>query len=112
MAEKLVQLTGRKLDRDALGRFVKGHSSASNGGRKKLPEELRTAFRAEGPRALDVLVAVMTDPEARTADRIRAAEIILDRGYGRPAQAVEVSDGEGGGVIIVPDVVLIGEPSD
>jgi len=109
------QKTGSKLApaRDALGRFVKGHAPSSNGGRKKLPEELRTAFRAEGYRALDVLLAVMMDPEARTADRIRAAEIILDRGYGKPAQAVDLgADGEGGGVCILPPVLFVGEPEE
>lgn len=85
------------------GQFLPGNKS---GGRRELPEELRTAFRAEGPRALDVLVAVMTDPEARTADRIRAAEIILDRGYGKPRQAVDLDASN------IPQVVIVGDVPD
>ncbi len=92
---------------------MKGHSPSSNGGRPKLPAELKEAFQTEGYHALDVLLSVMRNPEARAADRIRCAEIILDRGYGKPRQAIDLgADAEGGGVIFMPDVVLIGEPEE
>lgn len=87
----------------ATGRFVKGNKS---GGRPRLPEELKADFRAAAPRALEVLLDILNDDEAAARDRIRAAEIILDRGYGKPAQAVELSTDaqEAAGVILIPTV--------
>jgi hypothetical protein len=35
----------------------------------------------------------MKDPKAPAAARISAAQAILDRGYGKPAQAIEVKAG-------------------
>jgi hypothetical protein len=43
--------------------------------------------RGHAPRAIELLADEMENsPEAR--DRIRAAESLLDRGYGKPAQAI------------------------
>ncbi len=85
----------------ATGRFLPGNSG---GGRKPLPEDLRDRFQTAGPEALDMLLAVMRDKKARAADRIRAAEIILDRGWGKPRQAVEIdsSSGRECGVVLLP----------
>jgi hypothetical protein len=43
--------------------------------------------RAHGPRAIDILADTM-ESAVEDRDRIRAAEAILDRGYGRPSQAI------------------------
>lgn len=82
--------TGQKLvdDRDQNGRFVKGHSG--NGGRPKLPEEVREMCRALTPEAIRTAERIMLDGEAKPADRLKAAEIILDRGCGKPAQSVAI----------------------
>ncbi|MBO7668987.1 MAG: hypothetical protein J6S60_00220 [Oscillospiraceae bacterium] len=77
-------------DRDAKGRFAPGNKST--GGRKALPEDLKMAFRAACPDALRVLVEIVNKEEAKDSDRIRAAEIILDRGYGKPVQAIRAED--------------------
>lgn len=94
---------GRKKEtgRDPVtGRFVKGYGG---GGRKKLPEDLKEAFRACGPDALDVLRRILLDEEAKHSDRIRCAEIILDRGYGKPVQAVDLEGSVGEvGVVLIP----------
>ena len=93
---------GKKTGRDPkTGRFVAGNSC---GGRKPIPEDLKEAFQLSGHEALDVLLSVMRDKKARNADRIKAAEIILDRGYGRPRQAVAVEPAENSnsGVVILP----------
>lgn len=37
------------------------------------------------------LVAVMSDPKAPPAARVSAAVAILDRGHGRPGQAVDLT---------------------
>lgn len=85
------------------GRFVKGYGG---GGRPKLPEELKEAFKAAAPGALRVLVCIVNDEDARHADRIRAAEVILDRGYGKPVQAVDLDAGA------IPQVVIVGDVLD
>ena len=45
--------------------------------------------KEHGEMALDVLVEVARDKEAPHASRISAATALLDRGYGKPIQAVE-----------------------
>ena len=42
--------------------------------------------------AIDTLFAIMKDPKAPAAARISAATALLDRGYGKPAQAIEVNE--------------------
>lgn len=85
------------------GRFTKGNTT---GGRTKMPEEMKQAFRAAAPDALRVLVRIVNDEEAKHGDRIRAAEVILDRGYGKPLQAVDVDASS------IPQVVFIGDVPD
>ena len=91
-----------KTGRDPVtGRFTKGNPS--NGGRPKLPEELKMAFRAAAPDALDVLIKILKDEGAKHGDRIKCAEIILDRGYGKPVQAVDLeSHTSDVGVVLLP----------
>ena len=43
--------------------------------------------RDHGPRAVELLADVM-ETAVEDRDRIRAAEAILDRGYGKPSQAI------------------------
>ena len=102
--EEVIHLpkNGKKPGRDPVtGRFTAGNSC---GGRKPVPEDLKEAFQLSGHEALAVLLSVMRDKRARNADRIKAAEIILDRGYGKPRQAVELDaqSNEGCGVVILP----------
>ena len=91
--------------REKNGHFKKG-VSGNKGGRPKLPEELKEAFRAAAPDALRVLVGIINDEKARHADRIRAAEVVLDRGYGKPVQAVDLDTSS------IPQVVIVGDVPD
>lgn len=84
-------------DRNANGTFSAGNS-ANPGGRPRMPADLRQAFQTRTQDALDVLVSVMQDEDAKGADRVSAAKVILDRAWGRPAQSVELG-GPGGGPI-------------
>lgn len=65
-------------------------------GRKAMPPELKEAFRAASIDAQRVLLAIMLDKEEKASDRIHAAEVMLERGYGKAEQAVDVAftDGE------------------
>jgi hypothetical protein len=40
--------------------------------------------------ALETLASIMRDPEHPAAARVSAANALLDRGHGKPAQAIEV----------------------
>ena len=51
--------------------------------------DVRVAARDLTHEALATLRQVMTNPKAPPSARVSAAEAILDRGWGRPTQAVE-----------------------
>jgi hypothetical protein len=54
---------------------------------------VRMAARALTQEAIDTLAAVIRDGKAPPAARISAATALLDRGHGRPSQAVELNVG-------------------
>lgn len=67
----------------------------SNAGRKqgsvnKVKLELREAAREYSQAALATLVEIMNDTDAPHAARISAANILLDRGHGKPTQSFDV----------------------
>ena len=75
------------------------------GGRKlgtpnKVTVELAGLARVYTPDALAALIGVMNDPEAPAAARVSAASAVLDRGHGKPRQALE-HGGDGGGAIVI-----------
>ena len=68
--------------------FQKGQSG-NPGGRPKEDAEVKALARAAGPEAIDKLMELMRGDDRRTA--LAAAQALLDRGFGKPSQAVEVS---------------------
>jgi hypothetical protein len=80
--------------RDASGKFVKG-SSGNPGGHHLVTHEIRELARQHGPAAIERLVHWMrsADPQAS----IMAAKILLDRGFGKPAQPIT---GPNGGALV------------
>ena len=62
-------------------------------------DKMRAQLRRASTEALAVLEGIMHAESVKEADRIRAAEAILDRGYGRSAPA---QSGE------TPQIVFIG----
>ena len=62
--------------------------SGNPGGRPKGSSELTLAAREHTAAALAVLVDAMSDEVAR--NRITAAQAVLDRAWGKPAQAVDL----------------------
>ena len=79
--------------------FVKGQSGNPGGRAKAVMPDGRTlseAAREHSPAALQVLVDALSRPETALV----AAKEILDRGFGRPAQSVELTGSEGGPVAI------------
>lgn len=76
---------------------MRGGKRAGAGRRKgainKLASDIKALAQPYGPEALDVIVFTMRQGE-KLADRLTAARELLDRGYGKPAQAI-VGGGEG-----------------
>lgn len=66
--------------------------AVNQGGRPKTPERVKLAFREHSEEALNVLVSIMNDENLKAGDRIRAAEAILDRAWGKPYQAIQVDE--------------------
>lgn len=68
------------------------------GSLNKLTAEVRELAAGYGPAVIRRLYDIVNDDEQPTAARVSAANVILDRGFGRPAQAVELTGRDGGPV--------------
>jgi len=75
--------------------FTKGQSG-NPGGRPKVEGDIRAAAQDMGPAALKRLEDWMMSDNPRAS--VAACTVILDRAYGKTAQAVEVSGKDGGPV--------------
>ena len=73
------------------GRPFKPGQSGNPGGRPKIPEDVKMAFRAACPEAVEILIGIMRNPKEKTPYRLDAIKTILDRAYGRPVQAQDIS---------------------
>lgn len=69
---------------------------------KHLPTDLKALARAHTDSALKVLVGVMTCETAPESSRVAAANSLLDRGWGKAVQAVELSGEVSSKVIRAP----------
>jgi hypothetical protein len=70
--------------------FQKGQSG-NPGGRRKADPELRAIAQQYTEEAVDVAVKVMRNSKAADSSRLKAVEILLDRGHGRPVQAIDAT---------------------
>ena len=84
------------------GKQFQPGQSGNPGGRPKVPEEVKQMFREATPKACEVLCQIIGDEDARDSDRIKAAEVILDRAWGKAVQAVDVDAKN------IPQVVIVG----
>lgn len=64
--------------------FVKGDPRA--GRKPALPPDVRAQLAAAAPKAIETLIRLMDSPDEKTA--VAAANSVLDRHLGRPAQTV------------------------
>lgn len=69
-------------------RWKKGQSGNPGGRPKKKIDSEKTA-QEHAEEAIAALVEVMTNPKAAAVARVSAAQAILDRGFGRPTQAIK-----------------------
>lgn len=58
----------------------------------KTPTLIKSLARAHTETALNVLAGIMNQPDAPPAARVAASTALLDRGWGKPAQAVTGGD--------------------
>lgn len=70
--------------------FQPGQSGNPNG-RPKLNLELQALARAQTAECLEVLQAIARDIKAPPAARVSAANSLLDRGWGKPAQSLDLT---------------------
>ena len=76
-------------NRAETGRFVPGQSGNPSG-RPRRDENLAVLARMYSEDAIAVLVSIVNDPKVNPSARISAANSLLDRGHGKPPQAVAV----------------------
>lgn len=74
-----------------MAKFQKGQSG-NPGGRPKGHDEVRELARQHTPAAIERLAFWLASDNAKAS--VSAASALLDRGWGRPAQAVTGPDGE------------------
>lgn len=58
----------------------------------KAPAQIRSLARGHTESALKVLAGIMNQTEAPAAARVSAAQALLDRGWGKPVQALTHTD--------------------
>lgn len=77
-------------ERDKNGRFLPGHKGT--GGRKPLmPADFRTLAQQAAPDALERLIALIQSPATDAAQVVSACRLIIERAYGKPPQAVDLT---------------------
>lgn len=80
--------------------FKKGHSG-NPGGRPKAVATVMDMARKHTEASIATLVTIRDDMSAVPASRVAAAQALLDRGWGKPAQAVAIGGSEELGPLIV-----------
>ena len=65
------------------------------GSTNKIAAEIKELAQKHGPAMIEGLLEMARDKEAPHAARVAAHKEVLDRGFGRPAQAITGEGGEG-----------------
>jgi hypothetical protein len=92
MAKEKNLRTGEKQarTRDSRGRFVKG-VTGNPGGRPKNDNVSDRLFPLV-PKAIERIKMILDNPESTDRDVMKAAEIVLDRVYGKAFQSVQLEE--------------------
>jgi hypothetical protein len=76
----------------------------------KTPADIRSLARGHTASAVNVLAGIMNEPDAPAAARVSASTALLDRGWGKPVQALAGVDENGELGPLVPVINLTGRP--
>ena len=85
--------------------------SGNPSGRPKENAEVKALARQYTQQAIDTLGTIMLNPDAKGSERVAAAQALLDRAYGKPAQAI-VGDATADPVQITQIMRRIVDPRD
>ena len=91
--------TMSRADRDEKGRFVPG-VSGNPLGRRPQYKVVQDLARSHTVAAITTLVEVMIGRQYTGAERVRAAQLILDRGWGKPETRLELTGADAGPIEI------------
>jgi hypothetical protein len=75
-------------NRDRTGRFVKGESGNPRG-RTPISKDVKEMLKASSLDAARLLVETINNPQAKPELRVRCAETVLDRVYGKAVQPLD-----------------------
>jgi hypothetical protein len=76
---------------DLNSRVKSSLSVASRSVRKRVVESLTSICRREASAAMDTIVKIMKDPGAKPGERLKAAEMIIERGFGKIPEKLEIA---------------------
>ena len=79
--------------------------SGNPGGRPKEDAEVKKLARGYGKKAIEKLAALLDSEDPRI--QVSAAQAILDRGFGKPAQSMTVSGDEDNPLVIAGGIKLV-----
>ena len=77
--------------------------SGNPSGRAKIPEDAKAMLKAATPAAVKLLVDTLNNENERTETRVKCAETVLDRVYGKANQPIDL-----GGAVLQLKIVLGG----
>ncbi len=80
--------------------------SGNPGGRPKAVKEVEALAREHTEEAMQALVDICTNERSPAAARVSAAGVILDRGWGKPKQAMELEHFGKDGAPLIPSIVV------
>lgn len=85
--------------------FKKGQSG-NPGGRPKADKRLKELAREKTELALNTLIGIAENEKESASARVAAANAILDRGWGKPCQALEHSGEVDNGITEIRRVIV------
>jgi hypothetical protein len=65
------------------------------GARNKATEFIKPIAQRFGPDCMEAMIKIVKHPKASNLDKVRAAELIMAYGYGRPVESHELSGPDG-----------------
>jgi len=84
------------------GRPIQKGQVLNPGGRPKIPDDVKKAFRELTPLACETIRSILASRDKKLASaRIKAAEVALNRAWGMPRQEIELNGGEPLPVIVI-----------